>query len=267
MAPEDTSSYDVPRAPHGPIALTLLGIFAAALFIGFVSLGNWQVHRLAWKRALITRVDARVHAPPIAPPTREQWPAITAEKDEYLHVRLNGVFLHDQQTLVWAATDEGSGYWVMTPLREVDGSIVLINRGFAPVDWCGRDGHCAPGPGGEVTVTGLLRMSEPSGFFRHNDPVHNNWYTRDIPAIAAARGLHDVAPYFVDADATQASGTQWPEGGKTVINFPNNHLSYLITWYLLALMVLGASVYVGYDEYRLRRRASNSLPPPGRGLG
>ena len=249
----DTSGYDAPRAPRGPLGLTLLALLAIGLFAGFVSLGNWQVHRLAWKRALIARVDARVHAPPVAPPPRNQWPSVSAEKDEYLHVRLSGVFLHDRQTLIWAATDEGSGYWVMTPLRMADGSIVLINRGYAPADWCGRDGHCSPGPTGETTLMGLLRMSEPNAFMRHNEPARNDWYTRDVPAIAAARGLHDVAPYFVDADAAPDNGTQWPEGGKTVINFPNNHLSYLITWYLLALMVLGASIYVGYGEYRLRR--------------
>ncbi|RDS79311.1 SURF1 family protein [Dyella monticola] len=253
MPPQDITSYDRPRAPRGPAALTLLALLGLALFIGLVLLGNWQVHRLAWKRALITRVDTRVHAPPVAPPPRAQWPGVTAEKDEYLHVRLSGVFLHDRQTLVWTATDEGSGYWVMTPLRMADGSIVLVNRGFAPTDWCGHDGHCAAGPGGDVTVTGLVRMSEPSGFLRHNDPAHNSWYTRDVSAIAAARGLQDVAPYFVDADAGQNQGARWPEGGMTVIQFPNNHLSYLITWYLLALMVLGASVYVGYDEYRMRR--------------
>ena len=249
----DTSGYDAPRAPRGPLGLTLLALLAIGLFAGFVSLGNWQVHRLAWKRALIARVDARVHAPPVAPPPRNQWPSVSAEKDEYLHVRLSGVFLHDRQTLIWAATDEGSGYWVMTPLRMADGSIVLVNRGYAPADWCGRDGHCSPGPTGETTLTGLLRMSEPNAFMRHNEPARNDWYTRDVPAIAAARGLHDVAPYFVDADATPSNSAQWPEGGKTVINFPNNHLSYLITWYLLALMVLGAGIYVGYGEYRLRR--------------
>ncbi|RUL73077.1 SURF1 family protein [Dyella choica] len=253
MAPQETSSYDTSRAPRGPVALTLLGLFALALFIGFVSLGNWQVHRLAWKRALIARVDSRVHASPVAPPTRDQWSGVTAERDEYLHVRLSGVFVHEQQTLIWTATDEGSGYWVMTPLRTADGSIVLVNRGFAPADWCGRDAHCQPGPAGQVTVTGLLRMSELPGLLRHNDPAHNNWYTRDVAAIAATRGLREVAPYFVDADASPAGDDRWPAGGKTVINFPNNHLSYLITWYLLALMVLGASIYVGYDEYRLRR--------------
>jgi surfeit locus 1 family protein len=255
MASQTTSPYDMPRAPRGPVALTLLALFGLALFIGFVSLGNWQVHRLAWKRALIARVDTRVHAPAVDPPARSQWPDMNAEKDEYLHVRLNGVFLYDRQTLVWAATDEGSGFWVVTPLRMADGSIVLINRGYAPADWCGRDGRCPAGPSGNVTVTGLLRMSEPPAFLRHNDPAHNVWYTRDIPAIAAARGLHDVAPYFVDAEAAPSNAGKpvYPEGGMTVIQFPNNHLSYLITWYLLALMVLGAGAYVGYDEYRLRR--------------
>ncbi|HUA79220.1 MAG TPA: SURF1 family protein [Dyella sp.] len=255
MPPQDTTPYDVPRAPRGPVALSLLVVFAIALFAGFVALGNWQVRRLAWKRDLIVHVDQRVHAPPIAPPARDQWPGVNADKDEYLHVHLRGEFLHDKQTLVWTASDEGSGFWVITPLRMADGSIVLINRGFAPEDWCGRDAHCAPGPTGETAVTGLLRISEPSAFLRRNDPAHNTWYTRDVPAIAAARGLTDVAPYFVDADASPSVGDrpQWPEGGKTVIQFPNNHLSYLITWYLLALMVLGASIYVGYDEYRLRR--------------
>lgn len=252
MASDDTSRYDSPRAQRGPVALTLLAVFALILFAAFVSLGTWQVHRLAWKRALIARVDARVHAPPVAAPARDQWAGVNAERDEYLRVRLSGVFLHDRQTLVWAATDEGSGYWVMTPLRQADGSIVLVNRGFAPADWCGRDAHCAPGTAGEVTVTGLLRMSEPPSFLRHNDPTRNNWYTRDVAAIAAARGLKDVAPYFVDADAAAGGGARWPAGGKTVIQFPNNHLSYLITWYLLALMVLAGAVYVGYDEYRLR---------------
>jgi surfeit locus 1 family protein len=245
---------DVVRGPRGPLALTLLAVFGVALFTGFILLGNWQVRRLAWKRDLIAHVNQRVHAPPVATPSPNQWANVNAESDEYRHVSLSGTLLNDRQTLVWTATDEGSGFWVVTPLQLADGSIVLINRGFAPADWCGRDGHCAAGPSGEVAITGLLRMSEPSAFMRHNDPAKNSWYTRDVSAIAAARGLKDVAPYFVDADATphDADRSSWPEGGLTVINFPNNHLSYLITWYALALMVLVGSFYVGYGEYRLR---------------
>jgi surfeit locus 1 family protein len=245
------------RPPRGPVALTLLSLLGVVLFAGFVTLGTWQVYRLGWKRDLIARVDARVHAPPSPAPARAQWPDLTAQSAEYSHVELHGTFVHDKQTLVWASTDLGSGYWVVTPLRQADGSVVLVNRGFVLTDWCGVSGRCERGPQGEVALTGLLRMSEPGNFIRHNDPARDSWYTRDVPAIAARRGLNDVAPYFVDEDAapgtSTAGGRTWPQGGLTVIAFPNNHLSYLITWYVLALMVLAAGVYVARDELRLRR--------------
>lgn len=255
MAPPD----EAVRGPRGLLGLSLLAVFALVLFAGFVALGTWQVKRLAWKRDLIERVDQRVHAPAVAAPGPAQWAGVTTAADEYLHVSLTGEFLHDRQTLVWAATDLGSGYWVLTPLQMADGAIVLVNRGFVPTDWCALRGQCPPGPTAEVTVTGLLRMSEPSVMLRRNEPAQNRWYTRDVSAIASARGLQHVAPYFVDADATAsplAAGQHaWPVGGLTVIAFPNNHLVYLITWYLLAMMVAAAAFYVGREEYRLRRRA------------
>ncbi|GAA0688853.1 SURF1 family protein [Dyella marensis] len=243
------------RGPRGPLALSLLALCALAAFAGFLALGTWQVQRLAWKRELIARVEQRVHAPAVAAPTPSEWPAVTAASHEYRHVRLAGVFLYEQQVLVAASTALGSGYWVMTPLRQDDGSLVLVNRGFVPAEACGRDGRCAPGPAGETTVTGLLRTPETKVFLRHNDPAHARWYARDVQAIARARGLGAVAPFFVDADADPAQADAWPRGGLTVTSFPNNHLSYLITWYVLALMVLAAAVYVGRHEYRLRRRA------------
>jgi surfeit locus 1 family protein len=258
MQPVNLSPDESGRGPRGLFALTLLALLGLVLFGGFVALGTWQVKRLAWKHDLIERVDQRVHAPAVAAPGADRWGDVTAASDEYRHVRLDGVFLHDRQTLVWAATDLGSGYWVLTPLQLSDGTLVLVNRGFVPTDWCGKDGKCAPGSPGETSVTGLLRMSEPPGFFRHNDPARNSWYTRDVPAIANARALSHVAPYFVDQDAIDVNASQpsWPQGGLTVISFPNNHLVYLLTWFGLALMVLAAAVYVGRDEYRLRRGTS-----------
>ena len=245
-------SDDNERRVRGPLALGLLALLGLVLFSSFVALGTWQVHRLAWKTALIAHVDERVHAPPVPAPGPADWAGITTANAEYRHVRLSGSWLGDRQTRVWTATDAGSGYWILAPLRRDDGSIVLVNRGFAPAGWCDLKGHCPAPPEGEVTVTGLLRISEPSGLFRHNDPTTDTWYTRDVAAIAKAHGFADVAPYFVDADAS--SGTTWPRGGMTVIHFPNHHLNYLITWYVLALMVLGAAGYVARDEYRLRHQ-------------
>ena len=44
-----------------------------------------------------------------------------------------------------------------------------------------------------------------------------------------------------------------PEGGETVISFPNNHLSYAITWFGMALALAG--VFVAYAAGALRRRS------------
>lgn len=259
---------DASRGPRGPLALAALAALALVLFAGFIALGTWQVHRLGWKHDLIARVDQRVHAPAVDAPGPTQWTHVTADADEYRRVRLSGVFLHDRQTLVWASTEQGNGYWVMAPLRLADGSVVLVNRGFVPTAECDSGTHCVIPPDGAVTITGLLRMSQTWAFLRHNDPAHGRWYTRDVQAIAIARGLMDVAPYFVDADAASADGkSRWPQGGLTVIAFPDNHLAYLITWYLLALMVVLAAVYVGREEYRLRRIARTTLPVPEQPIG
>jgi surfeit locus 1 family protein len=91
-----------------------------------------------------------------------------------------------------------------------------------------------------VTVTGLLRASEPAGrILRPNEPARERWFSRDVAAIASARGLADVAPFFIDADATSNPGGA-PIGGMTVVRFRNAHLAYAATWFgLAALCVTG----------------------------
>jgi len=180
----------------------------------FVSLGTWQVKRRAWKLDLIARVEQRVHAPAVPAPGPAQWPNVTAAADEYRHVTATGTFLDSSQTLVQAVTDLGAGYWVLTPLRQADGSVVLINRGFVPADDRGRVRSGASPP---ASVTGLLRVTEPGGaFLRHNNPAANQWYSRDVQAIAAARGLSQVAPYFIDAEANRTDGNIAPPASPPI---------------------------------------------------
>jgi len=211
----------------------VIAFVALALFAAFVTLGSWQLQRRTWKQDLIARVDARVHAPPVALPERARWPQTSAASDEYRHVQASGAYLPDADTLVQAVTARGAGFWVLTPLALADGSVVLVNRGFVPPELRGR---VAPVTG-PTTVTGLLRLTEPGGaFLRRNEPAAGRWFSRDVQAIAAARGLAPAAPYFIDADAGPADANA-PIGGLTVIAFADNHLVYAITWYTLALMV------------------------------
>ncbi|HET7868021.1 MAG TPA: SURF1 family protein [Burkholderiaceae bacterium] len=243
--------------PRSTLFLGVLAAAGAALFALFIALGWWQVERRAWKLALIERVQQRVNAPAQAAPTIAQWPSVTAANDEYRHVRIRGEWLNERNTWVQATTELGSGYWLLAPLRTEDGGTVLINRGFVPSIQRGAS-TAASGP---VDVTGLLRISEPGGRFpRRNDPATDRWYSRELPAIAAARGLGTVAPFFVDADRVADAAPGEPVGGLTVIAFHNNHLVYALTWFGLAAMVLGAGVLVARSERRTRLTEMNRRP-------
>ncbi|PXW54089.1 SURF1 family protein [Chelatococcus asaccharovorans] len=239
--------------------LALLVIIALIGAAGFTALGIWQIERRAWKRDLIARVEGRIHAPAVTAPGPAAWPQISIANDEYRRVTAKGEFLNDRETLVQAVTALGGGYWVLTPFRTADGFTVLVNRGFVPPEL--RDPATRPTGqvGGETTVTGVLRLTEPKGaLLRENDPAGDRWYSRDVAAIAKARHLPDAAPYFIDADRI-VPPNPGPVGGLTVTAFSNNHLVYALTWFSLALMVLWAAAFVLHRDYRLRHQPAGTI--------
>ncbi|MFZ6847686.1 SURF1 family protein [Undibacterium sp. RuRC25W] len=255
--------------PRSKFVRTFLAICAGLLFVGFAALGTWQVQRLQWKLDLISRVDQRVSAPAVEVPAINQWSTVNAALDEYRHVQLQGTYLYRATSLVQASTELGSGYWVMTPLRQQSGDIVWINRGYIPTSMASQFlpeknlAATSNAATSTATIVGLLRMSEPKGgFLRNNEPSSQRWFSRDIQALSDSHHLAQVAPFFVDQErsvkAANSVATDYPAAGLTVISFHNNHLVYALTWYALALMVAGAFVYVRRDDRRLRLQAMES---------
>lgn len=234
----------------------MLALAGIALFFGFAALGTWQIQRLSWKLDLIARVDQRVHATPVALPPQADWPRLDPNTLEYQAVHAEGQWLAGKTVLAQAATELGSGFWVLTPLQlgqDGKGGQVLVNRGFIPdsqrAAWSDPAFAASHTPQGRVSVTGLLRLTEPrGGFLRHNDPARQRWYSRDVAAIAQAGGLDAAAPFFIDegipGQAPALPGTaasDMPRPGMTVVRFHNNHLVYALTWWGLAAMVVGAA--------------------------
>ncbi|HZB38828.1 MAG TPA: SURF1 family protein [Beijerinckiaceae bacterium] len=211
-----------------------------------LSLGTWQLQRRAWKLDLIEKIEARAYGAPGPILPEAEWPRWSAEAEEYRRVRLTGRFLHEHEVAVHGLMPGSlrgqpvQGFYILTPLRLADGSNVIVNRGFLPTHL--RDPASRPEsqPQGEVTVTGLVRSPEKHGSFRpENDPARDAWFVRDIRQIAEAKNLARTAPFLIDADDTPNPGG-WPKGGQTRLTMTNDHLDYALTWYGLALVLVGA---------------------------
>jgi len=222
-------------------------IFVLVAFAVFVALGTWQLERKAWKEGLIAALEAKLSAQPVALPPREQWPQLSTGMDEFRRVTFPAEFL-DSEALVYTSGSairpdvSGPGYWVLSPARLADGSLVVVNRGFVPE---GRqDAKTRPEgqPHGSTEIVGSMRWPEPRGMFTPDDtPAKNLWFVRDPAAIAAAKGWGSVAPFYIDQEAPPAPGGL-PKVGPLKPSLPNNHLQYAITWFGLAIVTLISGV-------------------------
>jgi surfeit locus 1 family protein len=247
------------RRSRSWVGLLLPAIVAFAVLI---SLGIWQIQRKAWKEALIATLTERLAAPAQKLPPATAWLRLDQARDEYSRVTFSAAFDNGREALVYAAAsafrpdvaDAGPGYWVLTPARLADGSIVVVDRGFVP------EGRKDPKtrPDGEVSapvdIVGTMRWPDSRHWFTPNDdPAHNLWFVRDPAAIAAAKGLDGVARFYVEQESPVPPGGL-PQPGKLVVNLPDNHLQYALTWFGLAAVLAG--VFVSW-----------AVTSPGRGSG
>lgn len=222
-------------------------IASAILFAFLCWLGFWQLERLQWKLALIAQVNGNMAAAPVS---LDEVLAMNQGAAQYRHVTLNGRFDHAKEAYVFT-TDAGAAvYHVLTPFTVDDGRVLMVDRGEVPKDKLNPAGRAQGNIAGETRVTGVWRTPDaPGGFTPLPDAAQRIWYARDLAGIAAAMHLKLTAPVVVEADATPNPGG-WPKGGKTVVTFRNQHLGYAITWFGVAIVLLG--VWLAYHISRGR---------------
>jgi surfeit locus 1 family protein len=245
------SSRAGPRR-RGIIVPVIFVIVAVAVF---AVLGTWQIERKAWKEGLIADLNAKLSTQPVALPPRDQWPRLSAAADEFRRVTFPAELL-DQEALVYTSGSSirpdvsGPGYWVLSPARLGDGSLIIVNRGFVPEGKQDPSTRRGGQPHGITEIVGAMRWPEPRGMFTPADqPAKNLWFVRDPMAIAAAQGWSAVAPFYIDQEAPPAPGGI-PKVGPLKPSFPNNHLQYAVTWYGLAIVTLISGILF----LRTRRR-------------
>ncbi|WP_375449758.1 SURF1 family protein [uncultured Devosia sp.] len=250
---------DSPAPPHRLSAALRWSFIALmlALTVACVFLGMWQLQRLAEKEALIAAVAERLHLPPVPLPPQAQWTGLDLDLLNFAPVSLTGTFRHDQAVTVFTSLVDargpasGPGYWVVTPFVLAGGGTVFVNRGFVPENLQEAALNDPGGPQGRVTITGLLRPAEHAGWFVPEADTSNRIeWVRDPARLAnlVDPALAPFAPFYVDQAA--GPGATLPQGGETVVEFPNNHFGYALTWFGFAII---APVMLGFWLWRQRR--------------
>ncbi len=211
-------------------------IFGIAGVAVLVSLGLWQVERLAWKEAILADIEARIAAEPVALPDQPD-----PEADRYLPVEMTGQFGPGVLRVLVSQKQVGAGYRLISPF-EADGRAVLLDRGFIRVGQ-----PLPPAPAGQITVTGNLHWPDDrNSSTPENDIDDNTWFARDIGPMAEVLGTEAIL--VVAKDLSQSGGAVTPLPVDTS-GIPNDHLQYAITWFGLAIVW---AVMTLYFLYRLR---------------
>jgi len=216
--------------------------WAVPALLVLIGLGVWQIQRLHEKQALLASIAERMTAPeaPLTDVLR-----LPVSETEWRHVRLRGRFLNGKEAYVHAIEPEfGLGVHVLTPFQMDEGGVVLVDRGFVPLSLRPPDTRSAGQLEGEVDVSGIVRLAgERNMFTPAADERERTWYWRDPKGIAEASGVEVRAPVVIVADQPANPGGV-PRFTGYRVDIPNNHLQYALTWFGLALTLVG--VYLVY---------------------
>ena len=214
----------------------LFGIAGTAVL---VSLGLWQLERLAWKEGVISDIEGRIGAAPVAIPAVPE-----RDSDRYLPVAAQGDLTGEALHVLVSTRDQGAGHRIISAFTLADGRRIMIDEGYVR-----RGGELRPGPVKGVTVTGNLHWpDEVDRWTPDPDLAQGLFFARDVPAMAAALGTEPVLVIARAVDGTAPRAQLLP---VTTEGIPNDHLGYAIQWFGLAAVWAGMTVWL---LWRIRRR-------------
>lgn len=240
-------------------------LLACSAVAGFVWCGFWQLRRLDEVRSFNAVVSSRLEQPPVD--VGELGDA-DPEELRYRRVTATGTFASDDELLLSVRQQGGRpGHHLLTPLELDDGTSVVIDRGWVPLD-AGQPPVAEAAPvtdeGAEVTVTGVVVPSVSSGSFSAGENASGTSIGQvDIPRLADRTG-RDLAPFAVlSTDQSPLPPGSLPLFAPLPELDEGNHLSYAGQWFLFA-MVVGVGYPVLIARTANARGAAEAEPAPGR---
>jgi surfeit locus 1 family protein len=206
-------------------------LLCAATVIAMINLSLWQFDRLNQRQDFNARVEERstqaavdVTAVDLSNPADIEWRRIGAV----------GEYRPEDEVLILNRSQGGrAGLNVVTPMQLNDGSLILVVRGFLPLNQ-----PVPAAPSGTVTVIGTARLSDAARATDLSSPDGRiqEFFRLDIERIDSQID-GDLVPValYVQASDPPDDVTISPVASPTLSE--GSHFSYAIQWLIFAVAV------------------------------
>jgi surfeit locus 1 family protein len=222
----------------------IIGMIIASVIL--FGLGSWQIKRLEEKTNRIARLEENRKLPPISFPEES---GICVE--EFQKLRITGKYLYDQEILVTKYRKKEVGYHVVTPMLISDDSIIMVNRGWAPLSMeISR-------PSGRLTIETMVRVGDKVRWYSpSNKPEKDKWFLADVKDMVKflrAKNDREVRHLFVQV-TKEANPQKYPAKLATTFKVRNDHLQYAFIWFSLSLAALVMAILYARSELQLSKK-------------
>lgn len=196
-----------------------------------ISLGLWQVDRLAWKEDVLAGINSRLAAAPA-----ELTPNVSEALDEYTRVTLVGTPTGQELHVLVSGTEAGTGYRVISKVETAFGAI-LVDQGLLAID-----NKAAMPLIAEMQIDGtLIWPDDQNAQTPDADLAANIWFARNVDTMSAAL---DTLPLMVVTTSTTPADPRLVALPVNTTTVKNDHFEYAVTWFLLALVWAIMSIYL-----------------------
>ena len=229
----------------GKISVSWATLFTIAGLTILIGLGSWQIQRMSWKEDVLATINKEYERDPYSNPiSKERLMTLPDDPEELVFERgtISGRFLNEKDVAIISRTYEGNpGYHIITPFQLKDGSVILVNRGWASISYDKRRNREEFYHDEYTILSGVLRLPEKANLFvPENSPSKDKWYQLNVDEIGQAKGIKELSPYvfYVENDINQTTVIPVPFAKRWQPN--NNHAQYAMMWYLLggALVII-----------------------------
>ncbi len=210
-------------------------VIVLVAIVSFVNLGLWQLRRHDERTALDDRVAERIVDIPV---DLQSARSLATDDLELRQVAVEGSWDAAREVVLLARTLNGrSGHNVLTPLVVSDGSAVVVNRGWIPIDFEGPPVVGATPPTGDISIVVVARQTEVR---RGLGPTDSPDGALDTVSRVDLDRLAAQFPYPLESFYLQLVSPA-PEGFPLVLPLPEPggppHLAYAVQWFAFAGVV------------------------------